>query len=246
MWTKTRHRAPNPAIVAAFSMALASAALAQSNSAKPVSILPGSAPSAATAAPAKPAGGPEPAKNDRQEIVNKVNAYLNGIVTLTGEFDQIGSDGRKFSGKLFLHKPGKLRFQYDAPSNVEVIADGSNVAIRDRRLNTQELVSIKQTPLKFLVNRTIDIERDVKFVSHKTSADSVSVVIEDKATFGGGTSRINLVFDPKTFTLRQWIVRDPQGQETNVRLANLSTEKKPDPKLFVINYERMLDTSGSR
>jgi outer membrane lipoprotein-sorting protein len=150
------------------------------------------------------------------------------------------------TGKLFLHKPGKLRFQYDAPATSEVISDGSSVAIRDRRLNTQELVSIKQTPLKFLVNRSIDIEKDVKFVSFRSSADAVNVVIEDHATFGGGTSRISLFFDPKTFVLRQWIVRDPQGQETNVRLANLATDKRPDPKLFVINYERMLDTNSQR
>lgn len=203
------------------------------------------APPARPAAAAKPAPAPAaaPAKLSREDVVTKVNAYFNGFTSLTGEFAQTGGDGRTFAGKLFLHKPGKVRFQYDAPSAIEVIADGKNVAIRDRKLNTQDLLSIKQTPLKFLINRTIDIERDVKFISHMVTADSISVVIEDHATFGGGTSRISLFFDAKTFTLRQWVVRNPQGQETTVRLTKLASDKPVDQKLFVINYEKMIDTN---
>ena len=55
---------------------------------------------------------------------------------------------------------------------------------------------------------------------------------------GGGVSRIKLIFDQKNFALKQWVVKDPQGYETTVSLANLDFKTKPDPDLFKINMER--------
>jgi len=38
--------------------------------------------------------------------------------------------------------------------------------------------------------------------------------------------------------LKQWTVTDPQGLDTTVAVYNLDATKKPDPNLFVINYQR--------
>jgi outer membrane lipoprotein-sorting protein len=132
-----------------------------------------------------------------------------------------------------------MRFEYRPPVTMEVIADGTSVAIRDKKLATQDLYSIGQTPLKFLVKERMDLARDSTVTGVSTKGDILSVKIEDRSTLGG-TSKITLNYDLAANELRQWVVIDPQGFETSVSLYNLDTQRRPDPKNFVINYERVL------
>jgi len=174
---------------------------------------------------------------DAATAIKRANAYLNGVTTLVSDFVQTGADGRKISGKLYLQKPGRLRFEYARPSPLEIIADGTSVAIRNRRLNTQDVYFISQTPLKFLLKSNIDLARDTKILDVTSTGDTTSIRIEDRATLGG-TSRITLVFKTSDFSLVRWAVNDAQGGDTMVALSNLDLQQKPDPSLFRINYER--------
>jgi outer membrane lipoprotein-sorting protein len=46
-----------------------------------------------------------------------------------------------------------------------------------------------------------------------------------------------IMFDAKNLQLKQWTVTDPQGLDTTVAVYNLDSGRKPDPNLFVINYQ---------
>ncbi|MGU3657078.1 MULTISPECIES: outer-membrane lipoprotein carrier protein LolA [unclassified Methylobacterium] len=192
---------------------------------------------AAVGAPTAIAPG-EPA--DAATLLAQANAYFNGINTLTGNFMQIGADGRRIGGKLTLAKPGRLRFDYDQPSPLEVIADGTSVAVRDRKLNTQDLYFIAQTPLKFLLREKIDLARDLTVTDVANDPGGVRISLEDRATLGG-TSKIQLFFDADVKTLSQWRITDPQGYITTVTLSNLQKGKSVDGNLFFINYGRAED-----
>jgi len=177
---------------------------------------------------------------DPATLLAQANAYFNGITTLTGNFMQIGADGRRIGGKLTLAKPGRLRFDYDQPSPLEVIADGTSVAVRDRKLNTQDLYFITQTPLKFLLREKIDLARDLTVTDVANDPGGVRISLEDRATLGG-TSKIQLFFDSEMKTLSQWRITDPQGYITTVTLSNLQKGKSVDGSLFFINYGRAED-----
>src|SRR5215204_7104285 len=192
----------------------------------------------AAAPAATPAATSGTAPLGEKQIVERANAYFNAITSLVGDFVQVGGDGRKLSGKLYLQRPGKIRFEYDAPATLEVIADGSSVAVRDRKLATQDLYSIGQTPLKFLLRDRIDLGRDLKVTEVAPENDAVRITLEDRSTLDG-TSKIVLTFDPSVEGLSQWRVVDPQGFLTTVMLSNVERGRRMDPKLFVINYERM-------
>jgi outer membrane lipoprotein-sorting protein len=153
---------------------------------------------------------------------------------------QIGADGRRIGGKLTLAKPGRLRFDYDQPSPLEVVADGTSVAVRDRKLNTQDLYFITQTPLKFLLREKIDLARDLTVTDVANDPGGVRISLEDRATLGG-TSKIQLFFDADVKTLSQWRITDPQGYLTTVMLSNLQKGKSVDGSLFFINYGRSED-----
>lgn len=177
---------------------------------------------------------------DADATVAKANAYFNDDSTMIAKFTQIGGDGRRTDGQLLVDRPGKMRFAYAPPATLEIVADGSSVAVIDRKLHTQDLYFIGQTPLKFLLNDHVDLATDAKITGVSGDANTASIDIEDHATFGG-TSKIRLTFERQPFGLKQWTVVDPQGYETVVSLSDVDLSTKPDDSQFKINTERMMN-----
>lgn len=192
----------------------------------------------AKSAQPKPVG--KPVQIDPDAIVAKANAYFNDDATMIARFTQIGGDGRRTDGQLLIDKPGRMRFSYALPATLEVVADGTSVAVIDRKLHTQDLYFIGQTPLKFLLKDHVDLAADTKITGVSGDGNTANIDIEDHATFGG-TSKIRLTFDMQPFGLKQWTVVDPQGYETVVSLSDVDLQTKPDDSQFKINTERMLD-----
>jgi outer membrane lipoprotein-sorting protein len=171
----------------------------------------------------------------QRALLDKVSAYLSSVQTLVGDFVQIGPDGRRVDGIFSIQKPGKVRFRYNPPSPIDIIADGSSVVVRDRSLETSDYYPLSQTPLRYLLADRIDLLRDTSVVSVSADDTFITVVVEE-AQIMVGTNRLMMMFDAKTSVLKQWTVTDPQGLDTTVAVYNLDTAKKPDPNLFVINY----------
>jgi len=218
-------------------------ALADASATQPVpaAVASATAPTAPREA-AQPAAAPKaklgpPAT--QEEAIDRLNTYLNSFTTLQGNFIQFAANGRRLEGRIYILRPGKMRFEYEPPATVEVIADGTSVAVRDKRLATQDIYSIGQTPLKFLVRERMDLAREGTITGASIDGDILSVRLEDRSTLGG-TSKITLKFDLMANELRQWVVVDPQGYETSISLYNLDTRRRPDPKQFVIDYQRTL------
>ncbi len=186
------------------------------------------------------AGSPDAAsasdESKQRALVDRVNTYLSNISTLVGDFVQVGPDGARTEGQFYIQKPGKVRFEYKPPSRIDVIADGQSVVVRDRKLATQDLYPLSQTPLRFLLSDHIELQRDTNLVSVAADDVFVTLVVEDKQQFVGN-NRLMLMFGAKDFQLRQWTVTDPQGYDTTVAVYNLDTKTKPDPDLFKINYD---------
>ncbi len=187
------------------------------------------------------AGSPDAAsasdESKQRALVDRVNTYLSNISTLVGDFVQVGPDGARTEGQFYIQKPGKVRFEYKPPSRIDVIADGQSVVVRDRKLATQDLYPLSQTPLRFLLSDHIELQRDTNLVSVAADDVFVTLVVEDKQQFVGN-NRLMLMFGAKDFQLRQWTVTDPQGYDTTVAVYNLDTKTKPDPDLFKINYDK--------
>ena len=179
-------------------------------------------------------------KPEQQAIISRVNNYLSNMQVLSGKFVEVGPDGGRTQGDFYISKPGKVRFEYDDPSPIELIADGQSVVVRDRRLATQDIYPLSQTPLRYLLSDRIDLLKDTNVVSVTSDDVFVSVTIEEKQALIG-TSRLMLMIGAKDGQLKQWTVTDPQGYDTTVAVYNLDSSKKVDPGLFKIdftNYQR--------
>jgi outer membrane lipoprotein-sorting protein len=206
---------------------------------------PGPAVTGATQSPPNPII-PDPRRNVPSSIFQtfdanqkaqaaKVSAYLSSLQTLVGNFVQVGPDGSKTQGDFYIQKPGKVRFEYDPPSPIDIIADGSALVVRDRKLATQDVYPLSQTPLRFLLSDRIDLMKDTNVVNVTSDDLFVSVTIEEKQALIG-TSRLLLMFGAKDGQLKQWTVTDPQGYDTTVAVYNLDAGKKLDPAMFKIDF----------
>ncbi|MCG7394884.1 outer-membrane lipoprotein carrier protein LolA [Microvirga sp. ACRRW] len=183
-----------------------------------------------------PVGQGQPLPNSA--IVERANSYFTNLNTLVADFTQVGGDGRRMGGTLYLQRPGKVRFEYDTPSSLEVVADGRSVAVRDRKLATQDLYLISQTPLKFLLREKVNLGQDIKITGISNEPNAVRINLEDTATLGG-TSRITLFFDPEIQNLSQWRIVDAQGFQTMVVLNQVQKGRRIDQDLFKIQYEEI-------
>jgi outer membrane lipoprotein-sorting protein len=173
----------------------------------------------------------------------KVSAYLSSLQTLVGNFVQVGPDGAKTKGDFYIQKPGKLRFEYEPPNPIDVVADGSSLVVRDRKLATQDIYPLSQTPLRFLLSDRIDLLKDTNVVSVTADDLYISVTIEEKQALIG-TSRLMLMIGAKDGQLKHWTVTDPQGYDTTVAVYNLDSSKKIDPSLFKIDFTNYVTPPG--
>lgn len=217
--------------------------LSAADPAKPRS--PVTAPAARLATPPEPVI-PDPRRNVPASIfatfdtgqkasAAKVSGYLSSLQNLVGQFVQVGPDGSKLTGDFYILKPGKVRFEYDDPSPISLIADGQSVVVRDRKLATQDVYPLSQTPLRYLLSDRIDLLRDTNVVSITADELYTSIIIEEKNAIIG-TSRLMLMLGAKDGQLKQWTVTDPQGYDTTVAVYNLDSTKRPDPTMFRIDY----------
>lgn len=173
----------------------------------------------------------------QQATLQRVNAYFNTLSNVTANFEQTGPDGSRTVGKLYLSRPGKIRFQYAPPSPLEIVSDGSSVSVKNRKLATQELWPLSQTPLRFLLQSNIDLLRNGNVLGVYQEPELVSVVMEEKNSIGG-KAQIQLMFNSKTYALQQWIVTDAQGMETSVQLSDVQQVAKLDDNLFKVVQQR--------
>ena len=176
--------------------------------------------------------GALPAQAQASAAAQAVADHFSGVKSMTGDFMQFDPNGRQTEGKFYIERPGKIRFDYSG-APLRVIADGEQVAINNRKLNTWDLYPLSKTPLKLLLGQSIDLSA-ANIQSVKEEPDLTTIVMGDKSVFG--SSRITMMFDPTTFDLRQWTIRDNQGKDTTVMVYNVRSGVKLDQTMFKIPY----------
>jgi outer membrane lipoprotein-sorting protein len=173
--------------------------------------------------------------DEERGVVADISARLSTVETMDGEFIQFNPNGDQLQGKFYIARPGRVRFQYDPPTTVSVIADGKSVLVFDKKLQTYDIWPLSQTPLRLLLDRNLDLANSDKVTRVGVAPDLVEIELQDETRFSAGT--LNLIFDRTTYELRQWTVTDQQGLQTMVALYNVETGKALPKDLFQIDYQ---------
>lgn len=189
----------------------------------------------AAVAPFEPAlaAGPRRAAlsvQDKADIA-RAEEYLNGVTTLKARFLQISASGGQAEGTAYLSRPGRMRLQYDPPSPLLVVADGTFLIVHDKELGEPSYLPLDSTPAGILVRDNVRLDNKdviVTKVLRLPGVLNISMVEADDV----GQGELTLVFSEAPFALRQWRVVDAQGSTTTVSLYESQTGLKLDPKLF--------------
>jgi outer membrane lipoprotein-sorting protein len=164
--------------------------------------------------------------------LDKVSAYLNSIRTLKSNFVQLGPEGDLVQGEFDLAKPGRLRFAYNPPSPILIVATGGDIYVKNSRLNTVDRTSLSDTPLGLLLNNDADLRHDP--VVRGVEEQKGSLIVHARANTTRAQSNITLVFSYPDIELRQWMVKDNQGGVTTVALSGIQTGVTLPDSLFAV------------
>ena len=171
-----------------------------------------------------------PAAADQLSL-NAISNYLNGLKTAQGAFTQINDDGSLSTGKLFISRPGKMRFEYDPPEQALVIAEANAVVIIDKKSNQPpETYPLRRTPLSLILARNINLARASMVTDHSFDGTATVVTAQDPENPEYGN--IQMSFTDSPVQLRQWIVNDANGGTTTVILGEFETGVSLPSSLF--------------
>jgi outer membrane lipoprotein-sorting protein len=175
-----------------------------------------------------------PALADRVPL-SELSRYLGGIGTAEGTFTQINADGTISTGDIYIHRPGRIRFEYDG-GELLVMAGGGQLAIFDGRSNSRgEQYPLSETPLNLILARNVDLARSGMVIGHEFDGTATRVLAQDPDRPEIGT--IELVFTGDPVELRQWVITDSSGAQTTVVLGNLQEGGRISSRLFSIPLE---------
>lgn len=180
---------------------------------------------------AQPALGPAD-----QALVERAVAYLEGLTEAKARFAQTDGRGRTTTGALYMKRPGKARFAYDAPSGLLVVSDGGVVSVQDTRLKTFDQYPLVATPLSLFLAKSIRLDKGVAVTRVARMADGFSITARDgrKQTAG----QITLTFTDAPLALAGWTVTDAQNRPTRIQLIGLERVSGLDRSLFVLKDPR--------
>lgn len=167
---------------------------------------------------------------DQVADLNRAEAYLNTLSTMKARFVQVSSDGGFAEGDLVISRPGKLRFEYDPPVPILMIADGITLLYYDRELEQASFLPLWETPLWFLIGKEVAFSGDIEVVQVERGPGTLTIVVRDEDKPDLGT--VTLIFSDQPMALHKWIVHDAQGVTTQVSLIDPAFDVAVDSEAF--------------
>ena len=149
--------------------------------------------------------------------LSEISGYLNALKTASGDFTQINEDGTISVGKIFIKRPGRMRFEYD---DALVLASSWSIKIIDKKSNLPpESYALRRTPLSLILARNVDLGQAKMVVGHDYDGTATIVRAQDPKNPEYGS--IELKFTSNPVELRQWVVNDSNGGRSTVILGEL-------------------------
>jgi outer membrane lipoprotein-sorting protein len=183
------------------------------------------------------AGQPAPQRRidfrgEEAQDLDKISAWLNGLTTLTAAFVQTSPEGKTAQGTFYLARPGRLRFEYRAPSPLLIVATGGNIYVRNSRLNTVDRTSVSDTPLRLLLADDIDLKRNPAVLAINRMPGAL--VLHARSSTNRMSENMVITFSAPDIQIREWVVKDLQGDPTSVVLSQVQTGTPLPDTLFAV------------
>ena len=160
----------------------------------------------------------------------EVEKYFNSIRTLKARFIQTNPNGSIVQGTLYVRRPGRMRFEYDAPSQLKIVADGYQVTMWDNATRDFGQWPIGWTAASFLVREPFVLSGDLQVEKIDKVNNMVEVTMSQAKKPQDGKVIARLAENP--LRLSGWTIIDNRGNRVTVALADLQTGMQLADSLF--------------
>jgi len=177
-----------------------------------------------------------------QGLIEQVETYLNSLSALTANFLQVAADGSTRTGKAWLQRPGKMRFEYDPPDPQLLVAGFGLLVYHDPQLDQTTNIPLSATPLGILLANHVVLSGGVTVtnIERDPGEDRITLIRSGKANEGS----LTLVFGTNPLELRQWIVTDAQAKQTRVSLYDIAPGGPFPDSLFTYQGSSPIQSGG--
>lgn len=177
---------------------------------------------------------------DQQAELRQVQDYLNSIRTLSSRFEQASDNGGVAAGQLYLARPGGMRFEYDPPVPILLIADGRRIHYYDKDLHQLSELDVEDTPMAFLLRDVISLSGDVTVTAFEHRPGAIRLTVAPTGALD--RDLVTLVLDDQPLALRQWTMINHQQKAVTLTLTDAHYGTPIDPSLFVWTDPRPAET----
>lgn len=162
-----------------------------------------------------------PARADKLSL-DELSGYLNTLQSARSDFTQVNDDGTLSTGRFYIKRPGRARFEYDGKDAAKVVAGQGSVVIHDPKSNQPpESYPLRRTPLSIILAERVDLNRARMVVGHDFDGTATRIRAQDPEHPDYGS--IDLYFTGAPVELRKWVINDGNGGRTTVLLGGMQT-----------------------
>ena len=170
-----------------------------------------------------------------EEVVARVQQRYEKTQAFTADFQQTSllrslNKEQKSTGKVYIRKPGKMRWEYETPEQQLIVSDGKTVWIYTPSLgqvieNPLSTAYDSKTPALFLAGLG-NIEEDfvIRFSPRYSDASEGDYILElrpkDSQLY---LSKLEITVNRKDFIMEQSIAHDPMGNVITLQFSNIQT-----------------------
>lgn len=152
--------------------------------------------------------------------LERLEAHLNAVQTMTANFTQTDDKGRTATGTLQMKRPGRVRFEYGG-GDLLLIANGKTLTFLDYSVGQKSSYPLGRTPLGPLLSGSPDFNGKAEILPNSDSR-----ILVARARNTGQYGQLTLAFlrnasAPGGLQLYGWTAIDPQNHRTTVRLSNV-------------------------
>jgi outer membrane lipoprotein carrier protein len=176
---------------------------------------------------------------------------LKQLQSLESSFVQTTRDtsGRilqQMSGSLTVAKPGKMRWQTDAPFEQLVVSDGKLIWIYDMDLEQVTIRDmdqrVQETPALLLSGSTADVEKSFVVAKEVASNEIIfQLVPKDPSQLFE-----SLEFHYQGKKLKRMMIYDAAGQVTEISFSATNVNTAVDPSAFIFDVPEGVDVIDGR
>ena len=167
------------------------------------------------------------------ETITSIENNWNQIKSMSGEFEQVDSEGKLSRGQFFFLKPYHSKFQYQ-DRNEDIITNKSLMLVVDKEGFKIESYAIGNNILKKLLSDNLNINNEFDIISFLKKNEFYEMILKIKKN--KSYNQIKLSFDKVTLNLKKWEISDEFDNKTVFKFTKIKKNIFISQNLFVVKY----------